>query len=151
MKRYQLKIKRVEKAYMQLLSEAIHVHLGDPRLKSKSIVITRVCMNRDCSKASIFFILEVEKEQQQQKNKIIKALYTSAPYLLSFIAQRLQMRFLPELSFFYDSHTEKANKVVHLIDQQSRLLSKEASPFVPEEKKINEIKNDPAADETNCF
>ena len=150
MKRYQLKIKRVEKAYMQLLSEAVHIHLSDPRLKNKSIVITRVCMNRDCSKASIFFILEVEKEQQQ-KNKVIKALYTSAPYLLSFIAQRLQMRLLPELSFFYDSHTEEANKVVHLIDQQSRLLSKGASTSVPEGKKAKDIKKDCTADETNLF
>ena len=122
MNRHQLKIKRLEKAYHQLLSQAIRFEVDDPRLTTQNVTISRVTINKECTKATVFFLLEYEGEEinKSQRNKVIKGLYHSAPFLLSFIGERLRVGTLPGLSFFYDARTEKADKVLNLIDRLAR-------------------------------
>ena len=122
MDRHRIKIKRLEKLCMRTLSEALLFHIKDPRLIDSSITIDRVEIDDEISSACIFFTAG----EEANKNKLIKALYSSAPFLLSLLKEKVRIRSLPSLKFFYDKKAEQARDVVDLIETLSK-KSKESS------------------------
>ena len=121
MNRHGIKLKRLEKAYQQALCEALLFKVRDPRLENVEISINRVEINQDMSVASVFFTLS----DNQNKNKVIKALYSAAPFFLSLLKEKIKIKYLPNLKFFYDEATDKGNKVLKLIDELTKQKSKD--------------------------
>ena len=116
MNRQEIKLKKLEKQFARLISEAITLKVDDVRLSNEVISITRVEINQEKSTASVFFTLL----NQSKKNKVIKVLYTSAPFLMAIIQKKLTMRNYPKLKFFYDFKENEVEKILNLIDKISQ-------------------------------
>ena len=92
---------RVSVMLKEEISNIIHNDLKDPRIGF--ITVTRVELTNDLRYARAFFsILGSEKEQKSTK----EALENSLGFIRSLIADRMSLRFVPELVFKQDRSAE---------------------------------------------
>lgn len=123
---------KVAEAIRQEASVIIHDKLKDPRLGF--ITIVRVEIAHDLRFAKIFFSV-LGNEDAHKKTKA--ALNSSLGFVRKLIAQRLNLRFAPEIAFYEDHSAEYSvhiEKVLNQIKEHdgSRVSSGEA---VQEEEK----------------
>jgi ribosome-binding factor A len=115
MDRKELKQKRLEATYRETISEAILTKVSDSRLAGEVISITRVKVSDDLAVADVYVTTLIESS----KNKVIKALFSAAPFFISILGEKLKMRAIPRIKFYYDSEQEGADEMVALIDKLS--------------------------------
>ena len=108
MARYQ----RVAEAIKKEASLIIHDELHDPRLGF--VTITRVEVTADLRYAKIFFSV-LGKDQDYQKTQ--EALDSALGFIRRLIAQRINLRFAPEISFKEDRSSEYSIKIQEVLDQ----------------------------------
>ncbi len=113
MNRHRIRKSKLEKALMQALNQIVLFEMDDERLKREMITLTRVELNEDFSQASFFFT----SHHPDKKNKIVKIFYSSIPYFRSLLAQKVMIKNIPQLKFFYDYN--KGEDVAALIDHLS--------------------------------
>lgn len=80
------------------LSEIIHKSIKDPRLDS--VTITGVKMTADLKIARIFFFTSQNMEEAAAGFK------KAHGFIKYALAQKLELRYMPELQFFYDESIE---------------------------------------------
>ena len=103
----------------QQLSDLVHRALAlclqretnDPRLHKMSI--TEVDVSPDLRRARIYYTLLDTTELSQ----IEKALLKGARFLRQCLAERTELRYVPQLEFLYDHHLRHAESLSHLISQ----------------------------------
>ena len=115
MKRHDIKKKRLEKVYYRTIAHALNFEIFDPRLKNVGLVIERVEVDDEITFITIYFSLE----NLDAKNKVIKTLYSIAPFLNHLMEKQVKIKTMPRMKFFYDYKTEKVNHVLDLIDNYS--------------------------------
>ena len=95
---------RIEKVNQQLkreISLIIHQELSDPRLQF--VTITAVDVSRDLRLAKVHFsVLGDEKKIKESQESLSRA----KGAIKKFIADRLDMRYIPDLEFYYDRSSE---------------------------------------------
>lgn len=100
-----IKKAKLEKLLMEELAELLLKELKDPRLEK--VVITRVELSEDMSRAKVYFTtLEEGKEEQAQR-----ALEHSGSFLKAELFKRLKIRRLPELSFLFDKELKRMERI----------------------------------------
>lgn len=104
--------KRIEQEYRKHLSDALVSKVADERLKNEIINITEVEIVDNFKKAKVFFTILNE----ENKNKVIKTLYSARGYLLNLLREKIKIKYLPDLAFFYDYENQKGNNVLSIID-----------------------------------
>ncbi|MFT5088932.1 MAG: ribosome-binding factor A [Planctomycetota bacterium] len=104
---------RVSRIQGQMLREVSNIvmHMKDPRVERVNVCDVEI--TRDLSLATIYFSLIGSEEEQQEA---IKALRKASGHIRSQIAQRIQLRYAPELRIEYDQTAERAARVISLID-----------------------------------
>lgn len=122
MKRHDIKIKRLEKTYMQVISKAIVSELDDARFEGEYITVTRVEFSDEVDETIVFITML----NPNHKNKVIKALYCAAPYFLNILKNKIKIKYLPPMKFRYDEKDAKAMEVMTLIDDISRATKKQS-------------------------
>ncbi|MFH0790516.1 MAG: 30S ribosome-binding factor RbfA [Candidatus Omnitrophota bacterium] len=105
---------KVAAALKKEISSIIHDELKDPRLGF--ITITRVELTPDLRSAKIFFSV-FGKEQDHIKTK--KALESAGGFIRKLVAQRIQLRFAPEIIFKEDKSTEYSVRIQEVLDEIS--------------------------------
>jgi ribosome-binding factor A len=103
---------RVEEAIKKEVSTIIHDELKDPRIGF--VTVTRVELTKDLRNAKIFYSV-LGKEESQKKTKL--ALDSALGFIRSLVAQRINMRFAPELIFKEDHSTEYSVKIEEILNK----------------------------------
>lgn len=112
---------KVAVAIQREVSNIIHNELKDPRLGF--ITITHVELTPDLRYAKVYFSV-LGKEEDYKKTKI--ALENASGFIRSLIAQRLRLRFAPEIVFKEDKSSEYSIRIQEVLDQ-----IKQESAFSP--------------------
>lgn len=106
------RIEKITEAIRQEVSIIIHDKLKDPRLGF--VTITTVKMSSDLKFAKIFFsVLGTEKSHQDTKI----ALDSSLGYIRKLIAERLNLKFAPEIAFYEDRSTEYSIRIEEILNE----------------------------------
>ena len=122
MNRHEIKRKRLETTYQQIISEAILFHIDDKRIKPGSVTITRVRVNQDLSEAEIYFSCM----ENDNPNKLVKSLYSAESLFLAILKNRVKIKYLPRMKFRYDKELKEAGEVVALIDELAEEYKKKS-------------------------
>ena len=97
------------------ISNIIQKEVKDPRLGF--VTITRVEITQDLRYAKIFFsVLGEDKEYKKTR----QALDSALGFIRSLIAQRVKLRFAPEIVFKEDRSSEYSIKIQKLLDEIKR-------------------------------
>ncbi len=103
---------RVAQALKEEVSSIIHYELNDPRLGF--VTVTRVELTQDMRNAKIFF--SVLGDAQAYK-KTAEALNSALGFIRRLIAQRIRLRFAPEIIFKEDRSSEYSVRVQEVLDK----------------------------------
>jgi len=117
---------RVREAVRREASIILHEELKDPRLGF--ITVTRVEMTPDLRYAKIFFSV-LGKEEDYKKTQ--EALDSALGFIRSKIAQRINLRFAPDISFQADHSSEYSVRIQEVLEEIKHLPGTES----PGEKK----------------
>ncbi len=125
---------RQDKVAVAIKREAsiiIHDELKDPRLGF--VTVTRVELSHDLRYAKIFFSV-LGEEEDYRKTK--EALDSALGYIRKLIAERINLRFAPEILFREDKSTEYSVRIQKVLDEIKELTkpSAPAEPAKPQRK-----------------
>ena len=110
------RIDRVTEAIRQEVSVIILNELKDPRLGF--VTITRVEMAADLRFAKIYFSV-LGQEEDYKKTK--EALDSALGYIRKLIAERINLRYAPEIGFEEDRSTEYSVRIQEILDEVKQL------------------------------
>ncbi len=105
------KIERIASDILKYLSNIILTETNDDLLKT--ITLTDVSVSKDLSYAKVYFTSISNLEHEQ----ITKEMNEAAPFLRGKLAQRIEIRNIPELKFIYDESIEYATKIEKIITE----------------------------------
>lgn len=111
---------------MELLSLVIQTEMQDPRLQAVSL--SRVQVNRDASHAMIFFTAPLEEVTPEEAEA---GLNHARGYLRHVLAETLDLRYTPDLTFRYDQAADETKRVLDLFEEINRQRT-ENPPHVDE-------------------
>lgn len=94
----------------QEVSDLLRTRVKDPRVGFASI--TRVEMSGDLRYAKIFVSVMGEPEDQKAT---MKALHHATGFIRHELAERLTIRFMPEIAFKLDTSIEQGARILELI------------------------------------
>lgn len=106
-----IKSERVASELVKEISNIILTESDDENFKNVSITAAEV--TNDLGYAKIYFTtLDSDK-----KELIVKEINEATPFFRTFLAERLDIRQIPELKFVYDESIEYAEHIEKLIDK----------------------------------
>jgi ribosome-binding factor A len=100
-----IRIRRLEKELIKLISNTLLFKIRDKRLQS--VTITAVRLTNDMSLMKVYFT-HLGKESDQ---KVLTAINRSSGFIKKQIAEAKMMRRIPEIIFQYDDIADKAHKL----------------------------------------
>ncbi len=112
------RVARIAELIQKELGFILQKKITDSRLKF--ITITAVKVSRDLSFADILFTqidVEDSNDKPRSKEMAVKLLQKAAARLRYALAQRLRLRIVPSLRFFYDDLIEESHRLHDLIDK----------------------------------
>ena len=107
---------KVQDAIQKEVSSIIQNELKDPRLGF--VTITAVEITQDLRYAKIFYSV-LGKEEEHKKSQ--KALDSASGFIRRLIAERLQLRFAPEIAFKEDKSSEYSVRIQEVLDKIKEL------------------------------
>jgi ribosome-binding factor A len=107
------RIERVNTLILREISELIQHELRDPRL-DEFIGVTEVDTSPDLKYAKIYISA---MSGQQEEQKILGILNSAAGFLRTALANKVNLRYTPELHFIWDNSIEHGDKILRLIDE----------------------------------
>ncbi len=103
---------RVAEQIQRELAELIRTEVKDPRVGM--VTLTDVEVAADYGHANIFFTM---LGTEAQIKVAVAALNHAAGFLRHALGQRVKLRSVPQLHFFYDESVERGMRLSQLIDQ----------------------------------
>jgi ribosome-binding factor A len=108
------RLRRVDEAMREVLSDAITQHLKDPRIGF--VTVTAVETSPDLRRARVFVsVLEPDK----QRKLTMAGLNSAHGFLQKHVARELRLKYTPTLEFVYDDTAERAQRVSRLLESDS--------------------------------
>ena len=92
------------------LASVLREYMREPLLNT--VILTHVHVTNDLSRATIFFTL-LNKKNLHEVNQLFSH---ETKRLKKILAQKISLRYVPEIKFIYDSFTEKKEKLLNLIN-----------------------------------
>ncbi|MFH0912695.1 MAG: 30S ribosome-binding factor RbfA [Candidatus Omnitrophota bacterium] len=129
---------RVAEAIRREVGVILQEELNDPRLGF--VTITQVEMTPDLKYAKVFFSV-LGSDEQRAKTK--SALDSSLGFIRRLIAQRIRLRFTPEISFYEDRSAEYSVRIEEALGEIHRLKESEAPCIKPDKPKRKRKKSEP--------
>ncbi len=105
------RIRQVADVIRHQLAYILKKHASDPRLNNVSI--TSVDVSSDLSNAKVYFIVSDPAEVAD----VNRAFEKGTGFMRKALAESIDMRYVPKLSFIYDKTLERGSKISELIDQ----------------------------------
>jgi ribosome-binding factor A len=107
---------RVAELLRQAISEIVVFEIKDPRVRG--VTITEVQMSADLKSARVYFSCLADKQNEMHK----KGLDSATPFIRRKLRDALDLKYIPELSFWYDSafdHSIRIGKILKEINTSS--------------------------------
>ena len=101
---------RVSGLIQKVLSEMMQKDIKDPRLKMA--IITGVDVSRDLKLARIYF---TTPDGEQEKDAAVKGFNSARGYIKRTLAHELDLKYMPDIKFFYDASIEYGARIDNLI------------------------------------
>lgn len=105
-----VKIDRLNNTFVEKISEIIHSEVKDSDVSFVSI--TEVRITSDLSYAKVYFT-----SLNNDRKKVTNALNKASGFIRSSLAQKVQIRKMPELHFVYDESLEYGKKIEDIIER----------------------------------
>ena len=106
------RLKRIQEQIQHAVSSILLLEVTDPLLSS--VTVTRVLATKDLSTARVYYdTLGGEKERTAIQQGLIRA----RGFIRKQLAQRLRVKSVPELEFFYDETREEISRVEELFSK----------------------------------
>jgi ribosome-binding factor A len=109
------RLRRVDEAVRQVLSDAVTQDLKDPRIGF--VTVTAVRTSPDLRHARVFVSVLGEPAEREAT---LEGLQSAHGFLQRRVAAELRLKHTPTLAFEYDDTTERAMRVSELIDREDR-------------------------------
>ncbi|MEJ2134823.1 MAG: 30S ribosome-binding factor RbfA [Desulfofustis sp.] len=106
---------RVADVIKNELSVLLLQKVRDPQLQD--ITISRVELSDDLRHAKVYFTMF---EGQTKMAQVTRSLQKATGFMRSHLAKTLNLRFTPELRFWYDEEFEEVKKIERLLDDIAR-------------------------------
>ena len=97
---------RVAGLIQKSLSNLLRQHIKDPRLETTTI--TAVKMARDLKSARIYYAISGD---MQKRHAAMEGFKSAHGYVKRTLARQLGLRYMPELSFYYDESLDYGSKI----------------------------------------
>jgi ribosome-binding factor A len=104
---------RINSIIQQEISDLLREQINDPRLTTL-ISITKVSISPDLRHANVFISTLGDKVN---KGEILQGFTAASGFLRRQLANRLELKHTPELSFHLDDSIERGAEVLKLIEQ----------------------------------
>jgi len=101
---------RVSGLLQEVLSEILKKEVADPRLRMATI--TGVKMSADLKLASVYYTTSGDKKTI---NAAAQAFDRAHGYIKKKLAQQLELRYMPQLRFFYDESYDYGSRIEKLL------------------------------------
>ena len=101
---------RVSGLIQEVLSDILKKEIADPRLQMATI--TGVKMSADLKLASIYYTISGDKKAL---NAAAKAFNGAHGYIKKKLARQLELRYMPQLRFFYDESFDYGSRIEKLL------------------------------------
>jgi ribosome-binding factor A len=102
--------RRVNALLREALSELLQREVSDPRLEFASVTDVETTSDLKTAHAYVTFFGDPEHQQEG-----MRALQKASGYLRRQLAQKVYLRFLPELVFHLDSSTERSLRIERIL------------------------------------
>ena len=102
---------KINDAVMQAMSETVR-EIKDPRVSSAMVTITAADVTPDLKYAKIFF-----SAMLADKSDVKKGLESASGFLRRALAQKLNLRITPQLTFCEDKSIEHGAHIAKLLNQ----------------------------------
>lgn len=102
--------KKVASEIKENLSWLIEHKVRDPQ--KGFITITRVRLSPDLKVANVYYSVLGKEEARETSGQALKR---ASAFLKRELGNRLRLRYLPELRFFYDDSLEYSERIAHLL------------------------------------
>lgn len=106
------RVLKAAEAVREVVSMAILTELKDPRVRD--VTVTRVEMAGDMRQAKVYVSVMGEEGHQRLS---LQGLQSSAGYLQSRVAERIDTRYTPRLKFILDEGVKKSIEVARILSQ----------------------------------
>ena len=118
---------RVGELIQQVLAEILTRSIKDPRLKMATI--TGVKMSKDLKIARIYFAIS---GGQKKIDNALVGFNSAMGYIKRVLASELELRYMPELKFFYDESFDYGARIESLLKALTAEDGKDHTPFETE-------------------
>jgi len=134
---------KAAEAIREVVSMAIITELRDPRVQNVTVVGVEV--TPDMREAKV--IVSIMGNEAQQRT-VLKGLQNSVGFLQSKIADRIETRYIPRLSFVVDDGVKKSVAVQQILEQIAKERESKCSRASIDQQDLNdEVMDDSAGDE----
>ena len=106
------RIERINQLIRKEISQLLQRDIKDPRLK-EFISVNEVNTTPDLKNAKVF-VSSIGSDEE--KEEALKALSTASGFIRGELFKRLDLRYVPELSFQWDDSIERGVHLMQLID-----------------------------------
>ncbi len=103
---------RVAALILRVLSEVLQREIQDPRLER--VTFTRVKLSSDLKFARIYFVSLFDADDKQ-KVSFITGFKDASGYFKRALSIQLDLRYMPELKFFWDEPREQASRIYGIL------------------------------------
>ena len=110
------RISRINDEILRELSQIIRTEVKDPRIGTMTSII-RVETTQDLKYCKVFVSVLGNDEE---KDSVMKGLKNAGGFIRHLLAERLNLRYTPELTFKLDDSVEYAVRMSKLIDEVSK-------------------------------
>lgn len=104
-----IKIERINNMLLEEISYILATEIKD--MDIKFVTITGVNTTNDLSFAKVYFTTLKEKE------KTLNALNNASGFIRKVLADKIEIRHIPELTFIYDESIEYGKKIEKIIEK----------------------------------
>ena len=105
-----VKIDRLNTAFVEKTSEIIHNDVKDKDVKM--VTITDAKVTNDLSYAKIYFTT-----MDDDRKKVLNALNKASSFIRGKLAEKIDIRKMPEISFVYDESIEYGKHIEEIIER----------------------------------
>ena len=119
------KYERISSEVDKLIKEVVMYEIQDKRVNGNAVV-TGTILSKDFSHCKVFVYINSEDKikaldaaltQIENKKSVLDGLKNASGFVRHVIAQQLDMRKTPEISFIYDESVDRMNRIEELLNQ----------------------------------
>ncbi|MCP4748432.1 MAG: 30S ribosome-binding factor RbfA [Desulfobacteraceae bacterium] len=103
---------RVGGLIKQVIAEMLKKRISDPRIAD--VTLTGIKLSRDLRVATIYFSITGDKACRQEA---LNGLNRACGFFKRELAQQLDLRYMPDLKFFYDESIDYGARIEQLLSQ----------------------------------